>query len=296
MQVREIQVRSILTRTGGFLRRGYSHTVNPYGGCAFGGALCGMPCYAQHNTWVTQGRAWGSFLDVKVNAAGLYREQAPRERRWASRRGGLRIYMSSVTDPYVPQERSYRITRGLLEAMLDLPPDRLVLQTHTPYPLWDLEALRALARRVADLCVNISVETDREQMGDGFPPHATPLGERIEALGRLRQAGIRTVAVVAPMLPIDDPGAFARRLGEAADRVLLDHFLLGDGSPNGLRTQRTGFPARLEAAGLSAWTSLDRFEEICATFRDVLGSERVLVSCEGFNAPGPGCASPVASR
>jgi DNA repair photolyase len=298
MEVREIRIRSILTRTGGFLREGFSHTVNPYSGCAYGGALCGGPCYAQHNTWVRQGRPWGTFLDVKVNAAEAFREQAERERRWAARRGGFRIYMSSVTDPYVPQERRYGITRALLGAMLDSPPDRLNVQTHTPYPLRDLDLLRALRERVPDLCVNISVETDRESLGPGFPPHATPIAGRIAALAALRGAGIPCVAVVAPMLPIERPAEFARRLGEAADAVVLDHFLIGDGSPGGLRTRHTGFPLQLEASGWPEWSALERFNEVCDIFRKELGPDRVGVSCSGFNAPGPGAtaAAPAAPR
>jgi hypothetical protein len=43
MQVASVEARSILTPTGGFLL-GFSHTLNPYRGCSFGGALCGVYC------------------------------------------------------------------------------------------------------------------------------------------------------------------------------------------------------------------------------------------------------------
>jgi len=286
MQVREISVRSILTRTGGFLRAGYSHSINPYRGCAYGGALCGLACYAQHSVWITQGRPWGTFLDVKVNAAEAYRTQISRERRWAASRGGLRIYMSSVTDPYVPQERRYRITRSLLEAMSADPPDRLVLQTHTPHPLWDLELLVEMRARVPDLSVNISIETDRESLGDGFPAQSSTVADRIAALASLRRAGIHCAAVIAPMLPIEDPREFARRLGDACDRVVLDHYLLGDGSPGGLRTRRTRFPERLCEAGWREWTTVEHFEKVYGIFEEVLGAGRVGKSRYGFNAAG----------
>ncbi len=45
--------------------------------------------------------------------------------------------MSSVTDPYVPLKKRYRITGRILEAMRERPPDLLALQTHTPNVLWD---------------------------------------------------------------------------------------------------------------------------------------------------------------
>jgi hypothetical protein len=58
----ETTVRSILTRTSGYLTTVSSHSLQPYRGCTFGNALCGVGCYVQHNPWVTKGRSWGSFL------------------------------------------------------------------------------------------------------------------------------------------------------------------------------------------------------------------------------------------
>ena len=50
-----------MTPTTGYLKSGYTHTINVYQGCAFAGSLCGMFCYAQHNRWITKGRAWGIY-------------------------------------------------------------------------------------------------------------------------------------------------------------------------------------------------------------------------------------------
>jgi hypothetical protein len=52
---------------------------------------------------------------------------------------------------------------------------------------------------------------------------------------------------VAPLLPIEDPHVFFARIAEAADAVVLDHFVGGDGSPGGARTARTKLPAAMEA-------------------------------------------------
>lgn len=293
MEVREVTCRGIVNRTGGFLS-GFTHTINPYHGCAFGRTLCGLPDYAPEIVKsFGEKRSWGSYLDVKVNAPEAYAADHDRIRR--SSRPEMRIYMSSVTDPYVPQERRYRITGRILRLMLERPPDLLALQTHTPNPLWDEEVLESLARRAA-LTVQISVETDREDLGPGFPRHAYPVARRIDALARLRRRGIRTVAVVSPMWPLEDPGAFACRLEAAADFVVLDHYLLGDGSREGRRTklrQAPGggtFPGMLEAAGYGEWTTLERFEEVAGIFRAILGEARVGISKEGFHqaAHGPG--------
>jgi hypothetical protein len=85
-------------------------------------------------------------------------------------------------------------------------------------------------------------------------------------------------------LPLADPEGFARNLERICDRAIVDHYLIGDGSPGGLRTRRTDFVARLEQAGFGAWTSLDRLWEFRDVLQRVLGPSRVMVSREGFNA------------
>jgi len=272
--IEEVSCRSILNRTGGFLA-GFTHTINPYRGCAYGKTLCGVGCYAPallHGP----AREWGTFLEAKTNAAEVYRRDVVRERR----RGAVRVFMASVTDPYPPQERRLKITRRVLEAMVAEPPDRLVLQTHTPGPLRDVDVLRAIR---GDVSVQISVETDRVSI-PGLPPHAYPPCERLDALRRLKEAGLRAVGVVAPLLPLEDPAAFARELDRCCSAVIVDHYLVGDGSRDGARTKRRGLPERLVAAGFERWTRLEVLAETAALFRSVLGAERVGVSKEGFNA------------
>jgi DNA repair photolyase len=177
--------KTILTPTSGFLRSGFTHTINAYQGCAFAGALCGTFCYAQHNIWITKGRRWGLY-GAKRQAALLYRRDHDRLRH--PRRGEprpLRIYMSSSTDPYVPQERSLGLTRGLLEAMVDQPPDVLVIQTHHPLITRDADLIEALSHRCS-LWISITVETDMDPV-PGFPGHASPPARRLEALQSVRE-------------------------------------------------------------------------------------------------------------
>ncbi|RMG09558.1 MAG: radical SAM protein [Planctomycetota bacterium] len=277
-----VENRGILTPTGGYLARGFTHTLNPYLGCSFAGGLCGRFCYAQHNPFVVRGRPWGLYAAKGAVRAPYLAERgrAARPRRGPPR--PVRIYMSSSTDPYLPQERELRRTREALEAMLEHPPDALVLQTRSPLALRDLPLLAELAARCRFL-LSVTVETDLDPV-PGLPPHATPIAARLELLAAFREEGLRTQAAVAPLLPLGDPWAFARRLGEVCERVVLDHYLLGDGS-EGRRTARTDFPALLEAAGYGAWCTLEPYGRFAATLREVLGAERVLLGCEGFNTP-----------
>jgi DNA repair photolyase len=275
---------SILTPTSGFLTPGFTHTINAYRGCAFAGSLCGLYCYAQHNQWIAKGRAWG-FYGPKSSVVEAYR--ADYDRLKHPRRGEpkpVAIYMSSSTDPYLPQEKSLRLTAQLLEEMIARPPDVIVIQTHHTLIERDIDLIERLAT-LCELWVSITIETDWESI-PGFPPHASSPSRRVETLGRFHARGIATQATISPLLPLANPVAFAGRLDLSCDRVILDHYLIGDGSSGGWRTRKTGLSRRLDEAGFGEWNSLDKLYEVRDLMNVVLGADRVLVGRDGFNAVG----------
>ncbi len=275
----ETRVKSILTRTSGFLQTVCSHSLQPYRGCTFGNTLCGVGCYVQHNVFLTRRAPWGSFLDARVNAAERYQTQYAREKRWARRtRGRLAIFMSSSTDPFVPQEDRFRITQALLEAMIEKPPDVLILQTHTHRVTTYLDLYKILARR-CKLRFHISIESDRDRF-PGLPPPASPVHRRFEAAATLRQTGLRVVITVAPLLPIKNPWAFFENIAESADAVVVDHFIGGDGTSDGSRTGRTSLPAVMETIDPVS-TSLAYRDQMVAIARQIMPG-RVGVSIDGF--------------
>jgi DNA repair photolyase len=278
-----IENKTILTPTGGFLAPGFTHTLNPFVGCAFAGALCGTFCYAQFQAGIPKGRPWALY-GAKRNIREAYQHDYNRLKH--PRQGDsrpLRIFMSSSTDPYIPQEHRLGLTRALLEEMVERPPDVLVLQSHNILIQRDLDLIVQIAAR-CELWVSLTAETDMDPV-PGFPRHASSPAKRLETLKTFRQAGIHTQAAIAPLMPLANPSAFVQALNQACDRVIVDHFLLGDGS-GGSRTRRTTFIQRLYAAGYGEWTSLDKLWEVRDFLAGVLGAERVLVSREGFNAVG----------
>jgi DNA repair photolyase len=275
----EARVREILTRTTGYLDGIASHSLQPYRGCSFGRSLCGVACYVQHNRPLTRGARWGSFLEARVNAAESYRESAGRERRWARRaRGEFSIFLSSASDPFVPQERRLGLTRAVLDALLADPPDALVVQTHSPDVARERARLRALSLRCR-LRVHVSVESDLARL-PGLPPAASSVARRLAALRCLRDAGIFSVVTVAPLLPIGDADGFFRKIGACADAVVIDHFIGGDGSEGGARTRRTALPAAMEAARPGS-SGLAYRDAVVAAARALLPG-RVGVGRDGF--------------
>jgi DNA repair photolyase len=275
----ETRIKNVLTRTTGYLKNVSSHSLQPYRGCTFGRSLCGVGCYVQHNQFLTRGAPWGSFLEARTNAAEAYRAQHSREQRWAQRlRGRFSIFMSSSTDPFVPQERRFRISQDVLTAMCELPPDELVLQTHTHLVTDYLDLYRELARRCA-LRIHLSIESDLERL-PYLPAPASSVDRRFEAAQTLKRAGLQVVITVAPLFPIRDPHAFFQRIADVADSCVIDHFIGGDGSPGGARTARTALPTSMQAVDPDSTGPAYRDRMVQLAHQVMPG--RVGVSIDGF--------------
>ena len=277
--ITEANVKGILTRTCGFLKTVSSHSLQPYRGCTFGNALCGVGCYVQHNTFLTRQAPWGSFLEARVNAAEAYQRHYTREKRWAQQaRRHFSIFMSSSTDPFVPQEDRFRVTQQILEAMIIQPPDVLILQTHTHRVTAYMDLYQALAKR-CNMRFHISIESDRERL-PGLPSPASSVQRRFAAAATLKQAGLRVVITVSPLLPIEYPKQFFQTIAENADAVVLDHFIAGDGTPDGTRTLKTALPKAMALID-PASTSLQYRDRMVSIAQEVMPG-RVGVSVDGF--------------
>lgn len=203
----EINARSIFSPATGFIARGgFDWTCNPYVGCSFGCTYC----YAM---FLPQNRRpredWGKWFQAKVNALEVARRQAPKV-------AGQAVYISSVTDPYLPAERSLCLTRGILETLLPYQP-RLLIQTRGPLVVRDLDVLRQF-RAVR---LNMSIPTDSEAVRQVFEPKAPPLERRWQALAEAKASGIPVGVCVTPMLPLEDPEAFVRRVVDFGPDVLV---------------------------------------------------------------------------
>jgi DNA repair photolyase len=294
MLVDAVTIGSILTRTSGYLDGIASHSLQPYRGCSLGRSLCGVGCYVQHARHLTGGRAWGSFLDARTNAADAYLAQADRERRWARRaRGRFGVFFSSATEPFPPQEMRWGISRAVLSAMRESPPDALIVQTHSDRVSGFAPLLVELSR-CCELRVHLSIETDRERL-PGLPGHASPIDRRFEAAALLRASGLFVVVTVAPLLPIADPDRFFSRIGAVADAVVIDHFIGGDGSSNGSRTRRTGLPGAMAALDPGSVTIhyRDRMAEVAERYlpgrvglgRDGFAGRWIGVGSAGWGGP-----------
>lgn len=140
--------------------------------------------------------------------------------------------MSSSTDPYQPIEHKERVTRSLLEVMVEDPPDFLLVQTRSPLVSRDIDLLQHFKDKVR---VSMTVETDREDIRKYFAPYAPPIPARLKTLQLLAESGIPAQIAIAPVLPSSE--RFAEILRPLANRVCIDDYFMGDGS-GGKRTHK----------------------------------------------------------
>jgi DNA repair photolyase len=235
----QINAKSIFSPAIGFIARGgFDWTCNPYVGCTFG---C-VYCYAM---FLPQNRRpredWGRWFTAKANAIDL-------ARRHGHKVAGKAVYLSSVTDPYLPAERGIRLTRGILEALIPRQP-RLLIQTRGPLVVRDLDLLRQF-RAVR---VNLSIPTDSETIRLAFEPKAPPLEQRWQAAEAVRSAGVPVGLCVTPMLPLDDAEAFVERLTAFAPDVLVAQEFHDSGGGFGADTG----PAARQLLAERRWTAED---------------------------------------
>lgn len=261
-----------LTPTSGFLS-GYTHSLNPYVGCTFGCSYCYV---RRMPVGLFRGEPWGSWVEPKkADPRKLAKEIAA-----ARRKGAVAVFFSSATDPYQPLEAKQELTRSLLEAMAEEPPNFVLVQTRSPLVVRDIDLLRTLGRAVR---VSMTIETDREDVRRMFTPSAPPLAARFRALSELRQAGIATQAAASPILPHSPE--FAATLIEAAPRIVLDDYFQGDGS-GGRRSEALGMREKYAEHRLSEWYDpavVDRLEH---RIRELSPNHEIGVSAQGF-APTP---------
>jgi DNA repair photolyase len=181
MILKEIQSKSILS-----VSKIQDYVINPYIGCQHGCRYC----YARYiKKFTGHKEAWGDFVDIRINAAELLAVEIKKKKRG-------RVWVSGLCDPYQPLERKYQLTRKCLEILAD---NRwpVTVQTRSSLVLRDIDILR----RGEDFEAGLSITTADDGIRRLFEPVAPSIKDRINTLDELHKAGIRTFAMIAPILP-----------------------------------------------------------------------------------------------
>jgi DNA repair photolyase len=268
IKIKEISAKKILTEAKGYLDVGFTHSLNPYSGCAFACRYCyvrEMPIQRFKEI------SWGEWLDIKTNAAANYRKEIMRLRK---KNNPVNIFMSSATDPYQPIERKANITRRILEEMIESPPDFVQIQTRGPLITRDIDLLLILKEK-CDILVSMTIETDRDEIRQIFAPYAPGIKLRLKALKELHDAGICTQASISPVLPFTPD--FPKVLEDIVDHIWIDTLSIGDGAM-GKRSERLGMPGLFQEHEISKWYRKDLHQMVAKHFEKYLPSKIIRIS------------------
>jgi len=155
---------------------------------------------------------WGSFVDVRVNAAEVL------ERELARKRCEGVVLLGSVTDAYQPVERKYKVTRAIAEVLLKHQCNISIL-TKSSLVLRDLD----LFVRFTHCEVGLTITTLDERVRRYFEPYSSSVPERVEALRSLHKNGVRTYVFIGPVLPkLTDIEAIIRAVRDYIDAVWVE--------------------------------------------------------------------------
>jgi DNA repair photolyase len=174
-------------------RMNFRWTINVYRGCSHSCRYCfARPTHEYLG--LNLGEDFDRKIVVKINAVEKVRAELA-DPKWT----GESIAMGTNTDPYQRCEGKYKLTRGVVQALTERANPFSIL-TKSALVLRDLDLLKQAASKM-DVSVNFSIGTLDERAWRATEPGTPNPRRRVEAMRQLAAAGIRTGALIAPVLP-----------------------------------------------------------------------------------------------
>ena len=194
--------------------------INTYRGCEHNCTYCNA-----RYTHEYLGLPTGEFaykIIVKDNAAEALDKELSRE-KWNKK---WTVNMATVTDPYQPAERKFKITREVLKVFLKHH-NALMVTTKSDLILRDLDILTNIAK-TGFLNVVITIPILDENLRKKIEPKAASIQKRLEVVQKIHDAGITVGVTSIPLFPYisdseGDVEKLVKTLSEnGADYVIID--------------------------------------------------------------------------
>jgi DNA repair photolyase len=189
---------------------------------------------------------------VKQDAGPLAERDLGSEKIW-----GEHIAIGTATDPYQPAEKVFGATRAILERMAEREGLSLSITTKSNQVLRDIDLLQRISAKSA-LSVNLSITTLKTRLARMLEPRAPRPDLRLEAVRKLREAGISAGVLAMPVLPgltdrEEDLDALARGVSETGAQWFAANvlFLMPSSLKQFLPFLREKFPRLVKQYG--AW-------------------------------------------
>ncbi len=223
---KEIQVKSVLNkqkkRDPWYLS---DYSFNPYSSCSFN---C-LYCYIRGSKY---GMNLADSLSVKTNAI----EILDRQLRNRAKKGEYGfIVLSSITDPYLPIEEEYQMTRSALELILKyqfpvhiITKSTLITRDFDLLHAIDESAIwpKGLEQLNRGTIISFSFATIQDHLGKLFESGAPPPSARLETVKKTVQDGFLTGISLMPLIPyISDTGEQLEQTFSTFKSLEVDYIL-----------------------------------------------------------------------
>ena len=172
----------------------FTQSINPYRGCEHGCVYCfARPSHSY--VGLSPGLDFETKLFYKADAAAVLRKELA-----APSYKCAPIMLGANTDPYQPLEKTHKITRSILEVLLEHK-HPVNVTTKGALVARDVDLLAQLARDGLAR-VMFSIPTLDNEMKRVLEPRAASAGAKLKAMRVLAEAGVPVGVLVAPIIPV----------------------------------------------------------------------------------------------
>ncbi len=181
MKIIEITCKTALSKSK---LPGLDYSLNTYIGCEHNCAYCYAP-----NILRIKRDIWGKEIKLKKNIPLVLSKELKKKKPGV-------VGISTVTDPYQPIEKKYKLTRFCLEQILkfDFP---VCIQTKSNLILRDMELIKKLSN--AEVMMSIGTINDDERKM--LEPNSSPIESRLKVLKELKDTHVKKSIFFGPIYP-----------------------------------------------------------------------------------------------
>jgi len=183
MKIKKTQCKSAIGKCG-FPGGGFA--INPYIGCEHDCKYCYarfMKRFTKHN------EEWGSFVDVKINISEMLEKQLKSLKYKKDV-----IFIGTVTDPYQPVEKEYKLMRKLLHLLKDY---KVSILTKSDLVLRDIDLLK----QIKDIDINFTINSLDSKWQKLVEPNSSTTNQRLSAAKKLVENKIKVFVMMGPYWP-----------------------------------------------------------------------------------------------
>jgi DNA repair photolyase len=213
MEIKKIECKTALSSSS---LPGLDYSLNPYRGCQHNCAYCYAP-----NVLRLDRQKWGYFIEAKTNIPLILSKELKHKKPGV-------VGISTVTDPYQPIEKKYKLTKYCLEQLLihDFP---VCIQTKSDLIIRDIDLISKFSK--SEVMFSIGTLNDAERTM--LEPYPSSIDERLAAMKTCSDAGIKTTVFFGPIYPTiktEDLEKIINTFVEnGAEEIIFDKFNLKPG-------------------------------------------------------------------